>query len=77
MLQEVNIKNFSSFCYNYFKDLLAPVTFAKHFGFLDKIFEFFLKFPNLKQVSKIFMIKNAFAINSNIFVAINLQQTVT
>ena len=77
MLQEDNIKIFASFCYDYFEDLLAPVTFAKHFGFLDKIFEFVSKFPNLKQVSKIFVIKNALAINSYVFDAINLQQTVT
>ena len=77
MLQEDNIKNFASFCYDYFEDLLTPVTFAKYFGFLNKIFKFFSKFPNLKQVFKIFVIKNALAINSNVFVAINLQQTVT
>ena len=30
------------FCYNYFEDLLAPITLAKHFGFpagvVSKIF---------------------------------------
>ena len=35
------------FCYDYFEDLLAPVTFAKNFDFLAGV------------VSKIFAIENA------------------
>ena len=39
------------FCYDYFEDRLAPITFAKNFGFLASV------------VSKIFGIKNTFATN--------------
>ena len=35
------------FCYDYFEDVLAPITLAKNFGFLANV------------VSKIFAIKNA------------------
>ena len=41
------------YCFDYFKDLLTPITFAKIFGFLAVV------------VSKIFAIENAFASNHN------------
>ena len=41
------------FCYDYFEDLLASITFAKNFGFLAGV------------VSKIFANKNTFATNHN------------
>ena len=47
MLHEGNVKNFAIFCYDYFEDVLAPITFAPNFGFLAGV------------VSKIFAIENA------------------
>ena len=46
-LHEDSVKNFAIFCYDYCEDLLAPITFAKKFGFLAGV------------VSKIFAIENA------------------
>ena len=42
-----SVKNFAIFCYNYFENRLALITFAKNFGFLAD------------AVSKIFPIENA------------------
>ena len=52
-LHEDNVKNFAIFCYDYFEDLLASITFAKKFGFPTGV------------VFKIFANKNAFATNHN------------
>ena len=41
------------FCYDYFEDLLASITFAKNFAFLASV------------ASKIFANKNTFATNHN------------
>ena len=49
------------FCCDYVEDLLAPITFAKNFGFLAGV------------VFKLHAIKNALAANRNVL----LQQTVT
>ena len=46
-MHEYSVKNFAIFCYNYFEDLFAIMTFAKNFGFLANL------------VSKIFSIANA------------------
>ena len=46
-LHEDNLKNFVIFCYDYFEDLLACITFAKNLSFLACI------------VSNIFAIENA------------------
>ena len=41
-------------CYDYFEDLLAPITFAKKFGFLAGV------------AFETFAIKNALVTNSNV-----------
>ena len=46
-MHEDNVMNFAFFCYDYFEDILAPITFAKKFGFVAD------------AVSKIFAIENA------------------
>ena len=53
-LQEDNLKILQFFCHDYFEDLLAPITYAKNFGFLADVF------------SKIFANKNALATNRNV-----------
>ena len=50
-LHEDNVKNFVVFCYDYFEDFLAPITFAKVFGSLANV------------VSKIFAIENVLQSN--------------
>ena len=53
-LHEDHVKNFESFSYDYFEDLLAPITFAKNFGVLAGV------------VFKIIAIKNELATNCNV-----------
>ena len=36
-LHEDNVKNFAIFCYDYFEDFLASITFGKNFGFLSGV----------------------------------------
>ena len=47
MLHEDNVRILQSFCFDYFEDILASITFSKNFGFLAGV------------VSKIFAIENA------------------
>ena len=52
-LREDNVKNFAIFCYDYFEDLLALITFAKNFSILAGV------------ASKIFGNKHTYSINHN------------
>ena len=57
-LYKDNIKNFEVFYHDYFEDLLAPITFAKDFGFLAGV------------ASKIFAIENALSTNCCVMIRI-------
>ena len=53
-----------SFCYDYFEDILAPITFAKNFGSLANV------------VSKIFAIKNVVQIKKINFCVMHLEKVI-
>ena len=62
-MHEDNVKNFVSFCYKYFEDLLALITFAKNFGVSADV------------VSKIFAVENTLQSKIN-FRVMHLQKVI-
>ena len=53
-LHEDTFKNFTIFfCYEYFEDLFAPITFTKNFGFLASVVSKIFAINTLQGVSKV------------------------